>query len=343
MKAVLYRRTGGPEVLEYVEVPDPQPGAKDVVVQVDAAALNHLDVVQRNGWFTMPGRALPHIAGMDVAGRIVALGRDVRGLTLGERVVVDPSLTAVPDGSKLAGMGDRHGDLGIIGGTVDGGYAERCLVPASHVHRVPTQVPIEQAAAFPTCYVTAWHALFDVGGLQPGESVLVHAAGSGLGMAAVQLAKWRGATVFATAGTDRKVELARGLGADHACNNRTTDVAAWVRRHTRAQGVDAVYDHVGPALFDASLFSLGVRGRFIACGNTTGDVVTLPSLGYVFHMGIRILGVDAYRHDEFAPAWDAFCGGLQAVVDSEFALADAAVAQQKMLDSDFFGKILLRP
>ncbi|MEZ5251862.1 MAG: zinc-binding alcohol dehydrogenase family protein [Ilumatobacteraceae bacterium] len=127
MKALQYDQPGGPEVLQYVDVDDPSPGARDVVVQVSATSLNHLDVVQRNGWFTMPGYTLPHIAGMDVVGTVVELGSEVDGVSVGDRVVVDPSLAEVPDGSALAGMGDLYGELGVIGATVPGGYAERCL------------------------------------------------------------------------------------------------------------------------------------------------------------------------------------------------------------------------
>src|SRR5690606_13901324 len=158
-----------------------------------------LDVVQRNGWFTLPGFTLPHIAGMDVAGEVVQLGAGVEGLREGERVVVDPSLAGAPEGSRYHGMGDHYGELGVIGATVAGGYAERRLVPATHVHRGPDDMPIAQAAAFPPAYRTAWHALFEVGRLQPGETVLVHAAGAGVSVAAIQLAAQRGATVLATA------------------------------------------------------------------------------------------------------------------------------------------------
>lgn len=344
MKAVLYHRPGGPEVLEYTEVPDPEPGPKDVVVRVAATALNRLDVVQRNGWFTMPGFTLPHIAGMDVAGEVVQLGADVDGLREGERVVVDPSLAGAPEGSRYHGMGDYYGELGIIGATVAGGYAELCLAPATHVHRVPDDMPIERAAAFPTAYLTAWHALFEIGRLQAGETLLVHAAGAGVSVAAIQLADHRGATVLATAGSEGKCERALRIGAAHACNNRTTDVAAWAREITDGRGVDMVLDHVGPALSDASFASLAVRGRYVTCGNTTGDQLTIPSIGRLYHMGLQVLGSDPYRYHEFAQAWDLFCaGGFDVVIDSEFPLADAAAAQQKMLASDFFGKILLRP
>jgi NADPH:quinone reductase-like Zn-dependent oxidoreductase len=344
MKAVLYHRSGGPEVLEHVDVPDPQPGPVDVVVDVVATALNRLDIVQRNGWYHMPGFTFPHIAGMDVAGIVSEVGSEVDSVRVGDRVVVDPSLSGVDDRSKLGGRGDLFGELGIIGATADGGYAERCLVPASHVHHVPDSLTLEDAATFPTCFVTATHGLFEVGGLQAGETVLVHAAGAGVSTAAIQLAKAAGATVLATAGTDEKCERALGLGADHVLNNRTGDITGWARELTAGTGVDLVFDHVGTALFGPSLFALGVHGRLVTCGNSSGDEATIPSLGYVFHAGIRILGSDPYRPEEFAPAWRTFCeGDFQVVVDAVLPLAAAADAQHKMLTNDLFGKILLTP
>lgn len=344
MKAVTYHQPGGPEVLQYVEVPDPEPGPVDVVVDVAATALNRLDVVQRNGWYALPGFTLPHTAGMDLAGVVSAVGPEVDGVSVGDRVVVDPSLAGVDDRSKLGGRGDLYGELGVIGGTVDGGYAERCLVPASHVFPVPDDMPLEHAATFPTCYLTASHALFDVGRLQAGETVLVHAAGAGVSVAAIQLARDAGATVYATAGTDHKCERALAMGATAVLNNRTGDVAAWARELTQGAGVDMVLDHVGTALFGPSLFALGIRGRLVTCGNSSGDEATIPSLGYVFHSGISILGSDPYRPEEFGPVWRRFCeGDFEVHVDSTFPLVAAADAQHKLLSNDVFGKILLIP
>lgn len=347
MKAVSYDHHGGPEVLALVDLPDPEPGPADVVVEVAACALNRLDIVQRNGWYTLPGYTLPHVAGMDMAGTVVEVGADVAAegtVRVGERVVVDPSMAGVSDRSKLAGMGDLYGELGVLGGTIAGGYAERCLVPASHVFAVPHDLDLGHAATFPTCFLTAAHALFDVGGLTAGETVLVHAAGSGVSVAAIQLALDAGATVLATAGSEGKLERARQLGVDHVCNNRTDDVAGWAREVTDGRGVDMVLDHVGTALFAASIFALAVRGRLVNCGNTSGDEATIPSLGYVFHSGIRILGSDPYRPEEFGPWWDTFCTRRFAqVVDSEYTLADAGEAQRRLQDNDVFGKVLLRP
>lgn len=348
MKAVLYHSTGGPEVLEYVTVADPEPGPADVVVDVEATALNRLDVVQRNGWFRMPGFSYPHIAGMDISGRVSAVGAAVAEWAPGDRVVVDPSLAGVAGDSKLAGLGDLYGDLGILGATVDGGYAEKCLVPASHCHRIPDAVSFADAATFPTVWLTAGHALFETGRLGAGETIMIHAAGSGLSVAAIQLAKQAGATVLATAGTSEKCQRALGLGADHALENRSGDIVSWAREVTGGSGVDMVFDHVGTALFGPSMLALAIKGRLVNCGNSSGDEATIPSLGHLFHNGISIIGSDPYKPGEMAPLWAGFCSGIEsgaftAVIDSEFELAAASAAQKKMLESDFFGKILLRP
>jgi NADPH:quinone reductase-like Zn-dependent oxidoreductase len=331
-------------VLEHVEVPDPVPDRQDVVVRVEACALNRLDLVQRSGWYQLPGFRYPHIAGMDVAGTVEAVGDDVTTVAVGDRVVLDPSLSGVPEGSRLSGKGDLFGELAVIGATEDGGYADRCLAPASHVHTVPDDLSLTDAATFPTCWLTASHGLFEVGRLQAGETVLIHAAGAGVSVAAIALAKHAGATVLATAGSEAKCQRAAELGADHVLNNRTGDVAAWARDLTGGAGVALVFDHVGTALFGPSLFALGVRGRLVTCGNSSGDEATIPSLGYVYHFGISILGSGPYRPEEFAPAWELFCRRrFPVAIHAEYPLADAAAAQDELAGPDVFGKILLRP
>jgi NADPH:quinone reductase-like Zn-dependent oxidoreductase len=344
MKAMRYLESGGVDVLRYETVPDPEPGPRDVVVKVAFSSLNHLDVVQRNGWYHLPGFSFPHISGMDVAGEVVAIGSDVTHVELGDRVVVDPSLTEVPEGSSLSGRGDLYGELGVIGANADGGYAELCLAPETHVYPIPPEMTYETAASFPTAWLTAWHALFTVGDLAAGETVLIHAAGSGVSVAAIQLAKHAGATVLATAGSEHKLERATALGADHVLNNRTGDVAGWAHAVTGGPGVHMVFDHVGPALWAPSMFALRPQGRLVSCGNTTGDSPTIPSLGFMFHMGIKILGSDPYRYEEFGAAWNAFVTGpFTTPIDSVFPLAEAGAAQEKMLRNEVFGKILLQP
>ena len=344
MKAARYERTGGPEVIEYVDVPDPDPGEVDVVVRVDACSLNRLDAVQRNGWFALDGFTLPHIAGMDIAGTVVAVGSEVDGVREGDRVVVDPSLAGVDDRSAHAGRGDLYGNLGVLGATADGGYAELCLVPATHVYPVPESMPIEHAATFPTAYLTASHAMFEIARLTAGETVMVHAAGSGVSVAAIQLAKNAGATVLATAGSQAKLDRALELGADHVLNNRTGDVTGWAREVTAGAGVDVVFDHVGTALFAPSIFALGIGGRLVSCGNTSGDDAVIPSLGFMFHQRASILGSDAYRPEEFGPAWTTFCeGDFTVAVEREYPLDEAGAAQEQLVSGDLFGKILLKP
>ena len=193
MKALIYQQHGGPETLRYCDVPDPEPGSSDVVIKVAATTINYLDVAQRNGWFTIPGFSLPHISGMDVAGTVVEVGSGVTRVKPGDRALVNPSMTRVPDASKLAGMDDLYGVLGVIGGTVAGGYAEKCLAPETHLYPVPDHMPWRHAVVFPTCWMTAHHALFDIGELKAGETALIHAAGSGVSIAAIQWARHAGA------------------------------------------------------------------------------------------------------------------------------------------------------
>lgn len=344
MKALIYDQHGGPEVLQYRNVADPEPGPRDAIVQVAATTINRLDVAQRNGWFTIPGFSLPHISGLDVAGTVIGTGPGVTRVKPGDRVLVNPSMSRVPDGSKLAGMDDLYGILGVIGGTVAGGYAEKCLAPETHLYPVPDAMSWQHAVVFPTCWMTAHHALFEVGRLEAGETVLIHAAGSGVSVAAIQLARQAGATVLATAGSGEKCALAMELGSQDTCNNRTVDVAAWARDMTGGAGVDLVFDHVGEALWEASLLSLKPRGRLVTCGNTSGNSAVIPNLGYLFNMGLKILGSDPFRYDEFGPAWERYCaGGFQPVVDSVFPLAEGGKAQEKLLRGDFIGKILLVP
>lgn len=343
MKALAHRDHGGPEVLELVEWPDPEPGRLDVVVAVKACATNRLDVTQRAGWFTIPGFTLPHIAGMDVAGEIVAIGAEVDGVAVGDRVVVDPCMHGVPDGATYAGRGDLYGDLGVIGANLPGGYAELCLAPASHVHRLAPEVGFDEAAAVPTAYATAWHALVAIGRVQPGETVLVHAAGSGIASAAIQLARYLGATVLATAGGAAKLDWARELGAVDACDNRQSDVAAWALERTEGQGVDMVVDMVGPALWEESMLALRPRGRLVYFGNVTGDEVRF-SLGLGFVKGIAMLGSDAYLPEEFTAMLPVALGtGFVPLVTEHYALADAAEAHRHLEAGTVHGKQVLLP
>lgn len=343
MKAARYSRHGGPDVICYEDVPDPGIGPADVIVRVAACALNRIDLIQRAGNFTLPGYRLPHIAGTDVAGEIIELGAQATGVSIGDRVVINPSLTKVQGDSRFLGMDDLYGELGVIGATVDGGYAELCAAPASHVHVIPAGFSYEEAACIPTSYVTAWHALVEIGQLTAGEAVLINGAGGGVSSAGIQLAKKLGATVLATARTEKKLEHAARVGADHVLNNQAADVGQWARELTDGRGVDMVFDHIGPALWQSSLGALRPRGRLVTCGATTGSEVTL-GLGHLHRMGIRVMGSDCYTYEEFervlAFYWQA---GFRRIIDSEFPLAEASNAQRRMDAEDRTGKILLKP
>ncbi|HLI15746.1 MAG TPA: zinc-binding dehydrogenase [Acidimicrobiales bacterium] len=342
MKAVVQHAFGGVDVLAYEDVEDPALGPGDVLVRVEAAALNRLDVLQRQGPPLLPGFRLPHIAGMDVAGTIVAAG-ELAGGRVGERVVVNPALQCGTCPACKEGDDGLCPNVRVVGGTVPGGYAELCSVPADHAFALPEGVSAEEAATIPTVFSTAWHALVTVGRLQAGETLLVHGAGSGVTIAAIQLAKRLGARVVASATSERKLELARELGADVVVNNRTGDVVAACREATEGRGADIALDHVGPALFQATIEALRPRGRLAFCGTTTGELATF-NLPYAYHFGISLLGVDPYRATEFADMLAFYWGaGFVPVIDSTFPLAQAADAQRRMESGEAAGKILLLP
>jgi NADPH:quinone reductase-like Zn-dependent oxidoreductase len=329
--------------LEVAEVPDPTVGPDDVLLRVRASALNRLDVLQREGPALIPGFALPHIAGMDVAGEVIEVGNAVGGVEVGARVLVNPALHCGACEWCMAGDDGYCPDTRVVGGNAPGGFAELLAVPASHVYRIPDGVSYEEAATIPTIWSTAWHGLVATGDLRIGEGVMIHAAGSGVSTAAIQLAKRIGARVIATAGSERKLDYARKLGADVVVDNRAGDIIGVAKEVTGGRGVDMVFDHVGPALFQPSLFALRARGRLVFCGSTTGTDATF-NLPYAYHFGIKLLGADPYSYAEFASMLDYYwTAGFEAVIDSEFPLDQIADAQTKMERGDVIGKVLVRP
>ena len=346
MKALFYSEHGTADVLRYENQPDPVIGPADVLIQVAATGLNRLDIVQRHGWFTLPGFTLPHIAGMDMAGTVVDIGSDVRGIQTGDRVVVDPSLHAVSTKSSFAGHGDRYGELGVLGATHPGGYGEFCAVSADHVHPLPADLSFTDAAVFPTAWMTTHHALFRVGELQAGETLLLHGATSALTLAATQLAVAAGATVFVTAASEEKCAVATDLGATATTTNRDLDVTSWVMQQTGGQGVNIVLDHVGPALWEPSLFALAPQGRLITCGNTTGDSVSIPSLGFLFQRGVQIKGSDAYFSTDFAGVWNRYCqdinqGRFTSQIYRQYPIENGAQAQRELESGSALGRMVL--
>lgn len=341
MKAALYRRHGGPEVLEYADAPDPTPGPEDVVVAVAAVGLNRMDLLQRQGPAFMPGFRLPHIAGMDVAGVVAAVGSAVPASRVGERVVVNPAISCGHCAPCRAGTDQFCVAQQVVGASRDGGYGGLCVVPSTHALVVPDDVDLVEAAAVPTVYSLAWHALFVTGRLMAGETLLVHAAGSGVTTAAVHLAKHAGARVIVTSRVDGEREHATRHGADAFINTTDTDLPSAVRDLTGGRGADMVFDHLGPALFGPSIRSLRPLGRLAFCGTTTGASVDLL-LPDAYRSGIALLGVDGYTFAEFGRMIEVvWAAGLPSVVDRVVPITAAREAHELMDAAALQGKLVM--
>lgn len=343
MKAAIHHVFGSPEVLRVEDVPDPVMSAGDVLLKVRLTALNRLDVLQRQGPPLLPLFTLPHIAGMDVVGEIADVGNAVTGRSRGDRVVVNPALPCGRCAECRRGDDALCPNALVVGGNRPGGYAEWVVVPAERVHLLPESVDDLTACALPTAYSTAWHALIRVGRLALGETLLVNGAGSSVSLAAIQIARHAGARIIVSGTSPAKLEVARQQGADATVINSDPAFVGAVRELTDGRGVDMVFDHVGPALFNASLYCLRPRGRLVFCGTTTGNSATFD-LPFAYHFGIRLLGSDPYGYEEFATML-AYClaAGFHAPLDSEFALSEARGAQERMERGDVIGKIVLRP
>ncbi len=340
MQAVVMRETGGPEVLRLERVEDPAPGPGEVLVRVRACALNHLDLWTRRG---VPGRSvpLPHILGNDIAGEVEALGGPVEGIAVGQPVMLSPGTSCGRCAQCLSGEDSSCRQYRILGCQIHGGYAELVRCPAANVIAIPAQIPFAEAAAFPLVFLTAWRMLVTRARVEAGEDVLVWAAGSGVGMAAVQIARLRGARVIATAGSDAKLALARELGANEVVNHHRDDVVAEVRRLTGKKGVEVVVEHVGQSSWERSIQSLAHRGRLVTCGATTGAQAT-TDLRFLFSKQLSLLGSYMGSKAELLQAASFFFSGkLRTIVHEVLPLAEARRAHEMMEASEHFGKIVL--
>ncbi len=342
MKAAIFRQHGGPEVLEYADVPEPQIRANEVLVEVKACALNHLDIWARKG---LPGIeiALPHILGNDVAGVVREAGELVTWVKAGDEVMVQPGVSCGHCEACLSGSDNFCREYDIIGYRRDGGYAEFVAVPGANIIPKPAQLAWEEAAALPLVTVTAWHMLVTRANVQPGEDVLVHAAGSGVGSVAIQIAKLRGARVITTASTDEKLAHARELGADETINYTRDDWPKEVRRLTDRKGVDVVVEHTGAATWPGSISSLKNNGRLVTCGATSGyDART--DLRQVFYRHLNILGSFMGSKAELLAAMKFVeQGKIRAVVDRVLPLSEARQAHELIENRAQFGKVVLKP
>ena len=341
MKAVVFQQHGGPEVLKYTDAPEPSIRAGDVLVRVRACALNHLDLWVRGG---LPGVLipLPHIPGSDVAGEVAKIGSDVTTVRVGQKVVLAPGVTCGKCAACLAGLDNRCRQFTNLGYLIDGGCAEFVRVPEVNCLPYPENLSFEEAAAVPLVFQTAWHMLVSRAELQPGEDVLILGAGSGVGSAAIQVAKFLGARVIATAGTDAKLEKARQLGADHTINHRSQKIREEVRRITNKRGVDVVFEHVGTATWDDSLSSLAPSGRLVTCGATTGFDAKID-LRFLFSRQLSLLGSYMGTKSELYTVLKLVASGrLRPIVDCVFPLAEAVAAHTYLESSRQFGKVVLQ-
>lgn len=333
---------GGDDVVALETVADPEPGPGELLIEVEACALNRLDLLQ----LTAPvvrGFSLPHIAGMDVAGVVVSRHPgldDTVGPPVGARVMVDPVSTCGVCVRCMSGLAPYCENLRTVGSTRPGGFAEFVVAPADRTYEIPGEMSFVDAATLPVAAMTAFHAL-RAGGHVPGETVLVNGAASGVSCALLTLLLADGSTVITTTGGGAKVTRAIAAGYHHAVDYRSEDVAASVVAITGGRGVDLVVDHVGPSLFGASIASLAISGRMVFCGTTTGSEATL-SLTDVYHWGRSLIGAGGYLAADFPLMLDAMAAaGRSPVIDSVWPFEHVLDAQRAMREGAFFGKIVV--
>jgi NADPH:quinone reductase-like Zn-dependent oxidoreductase len=341
MKAIIFSEHGGPEVLRYADLREPEIGADEVLVRVRACALNHLDLWVRRG---LPGITIPmpHILGSDIAGEVARVGEKVSGVRPGERVLLSPGISCGHCVYCLRGDDNLCRQYTLFGYKVDGGYAEYAASPAVNVIPMPANLSFEEAAAVPLVFLTAWHMLIMRARLKPDDTVLVLGAGSGVGSAAIQIAKIAGARVIATAGSEAKLQKARELGADDTFLHMIEHWSREVKRLTDRRGVDVVVEHVGDATWQESLASLAVGGRLVTCGATTGYDGKID-LRYLFSRHISILGSYMGSKAELFSVLDLVKRGLvKPVIDTVMSLTKAREAHERLESREQFGKIVLQ-
>jgi len=343
MRAVVIRRHGGPEVLEETELPDPRPGAGEVLVRIRATALNHLDLWIRQGLPSLSVR-FPHVLGADIAGVVEEVGAEVPpGISPGMEVIVQPGVSCMRCQACLSGSDHACASYQILGEHRNGGYAERIAVPHHNIVPKPPNLSFEEAAAAPLVLLTAWEMLVRRARVVPGETVLVHAAGSGVGSAGVQIARLLGARVIATAGSDEKLEKAKALGADHGINYATADWVAEVKRLTGGAGAEVIFDHVGELTWDGSLRCLRSGGRLVTCGATTGFRVGVD-LRHLFYRRLSLLGSTMGSKGDLVQVVRLMeQGKLKAVIDRVLPLSEARRAHELLASRAQFGKVVLLP
>jgi NADPH:quinone reductase-like Zn-dependent oxidoreductase len=340
MKAVLFHMHGGSEVLEYADFPTPEPAAGQVLVKLEAAALNRVDIWTRNGW---PGIKLdyPHIPGADGSGTVAAVGSYVNGWNVGDRVVINSNIGCGHCSACVAGQDNRCRDWHLLGETIRGTYAEYVAIPATNLMLVPQDYDLHKAAAAALVFHTAWHSLITRGGLQTGESVLIIGASGGVNTASIQVAKLAGAVVYVVGSDSKKLQLAESLGADYLIDRSKEDNwSKTVYTMTNKRGVDVVVDNVG-ATFPLS-FRCAVKGGRILTVGATGGVKVEIDIRQIFGRHLSVLGSMMGTRADFIRVMDlVFQGKLLPVIDRNYPLKDASLAQERLEKGEQMGKITL--
>jgi NADPH:quinone reductase-like Zn-dependent oxidoreductase len=340
MKAIRFHEHGGLEKLQYEDVADPTPDPGEVVVQVKACALNYLDIWERRG---LPGVPipLPHISGSDVVGVIAAVGPGVQNVKPGDKTLVCAGLSCMQCESCYRGEDNQCRKYSALGYFTDGGYAELVKIPAVNALPYPEGLDYTEAAAIPLVFMTAWHMLVTLCSVRAGEDVLILGAGSGVGSAAIQIAKLFRARVITTAGTEEKLEKAKKLGADHVINHSKQKIRDEVKNLTNRKGVEIVFEHVGSATWEDSIASLARNGRLVTCGATTGFEAQV-NIRYIFAKQLTIMGsYMGSKHELIELLKHVRTGALKPVVSHVFPLKEAAQAQATLQNREHFGKVVL--
>jgi NADPH:quinone reductase-like Zn-dependent oxidoreductase len=339
MKAAIFHENGGPEVIRTETVPTPAPGPDEVLIRVHASSLNHLDLWARRG---LPGVPMPHIGGSDIAGAVEAVGERVSRELLVDRVVVDPSLNF---SWYEAQAKDQRGRLrfGVIGEHTQGGHAEYALVPAENVVPLPESTSFRTAAAAGLAYVTAWRGLTTRAGVRAGDRVLITGASGGVAIAAVQIAKHLGATVYAITSGKRNVDRVAALGADVAYDRLSEDWAAALHADTGKAGVDVVLDSVGGPMWSACIRALAAGGRLVTYGATAGPE-SHQDIRRIFWKQLSILGTTMGSPREFRDVMRlVFDGVLEPVVDDVLSLDQVKEGHERLERGEVFGKLVIEP
>ncbi len=342
MKAVIFRQHGQPNVLEYTDIAEPKIGADEVLVRVAATSVNRVDTLVRQGY---PGLSipLPHICGGDVAGTVVECGPQAKGFAVGDRVVSWPLIACGTCDTCTHGKPHICLNWQFIGMHRHGGYAEFVAIPAKSLLHLPDSVSFEAGAAIPTAGIVAMHGLTSVSPIMPGETFFIWGGASGVGTFAIQIAKYRGATVIATAGSEEKMAVAKQCGADYVFNHHTDDVPARVMEITRGLGVDAIIDYVGPQTFPTSFAMTKKGGRIMLCGILTGREATV-SLHMTYLQHKSILGIYLGTMDDMQALLDLVAARkVTPVIHDVLPLHKAAEAHRMMQELKHHGKIILKP